>query len=198
VPSAGAGHSVLQVPVPALESFVVARTRHYDTDYVSTDPDFVHAHVTALAPFLGVRDLTDAALEAVAEIAGTTRPFDFTLEAVETFPNGIVHLLPEPSQPFATLTTALWAAFPECPPYAGRFRDVVPHLTLDAVSDDVSEESTRRRVGPHLPARCRAERLDLAWYEPGACRVLRSWRLGGISVAPGSAPEGSARRRAEP
>jgi hypothetical protein len=169
---------VLQVPVPALEPFVLARTRHYDTDYVSTDPAFVHAHVTALAPFLPSHALTEAALATVTRIAASTAPFDVTLEVLDTFPNGIVHLLPEPSAPFAALTATLWAAFPQCPPYAGRFGDVVPHLTLDALSDDVTEESTRRRVAPHLPARCRAERLDLAWYEPGACRVLRSWPLG--------------------
>lgn len=177
--SAATGHSVLQVPVPALEPFVLSRTAHYDTDYVSADPDFVHAHVTALAPFLDLGALTRTALDVVAEIAATTKPFAFTLETVDTFPNGIVHLLPEPSAPFATLTSRLWDAFPQCPPYAGRFGDVVPHLTLDALSDVVTEESTRRLAGPRLPAHCRAERLDLAWYEPGACRLLRSWRLTG-------------------
>ena len=179
VPSNGAGHSVLQVPVPELEPFVLARTRHYDSDYVSADPAFVHAHVTALAPFLGGPQLTTSTLTVIAEIARTTTPFDFSLERVDTFPNGIIHLLPEPPTPFAALTAALWHAFPQCPPYAGRFGDVVPHLTLDAVSGDVTQRSTRDLVAPHLPARCRAERLDLAWYEPGSCRVLQSWRLGG-------------------
>lgn len=174
-----AGHSVLQVPVAELEPFVLARTRHYDTDYVSDDPTFTHAHVTALAPFLHGDELTPSVLSVVAEIASCTAAFDFTLRSVSTFPNGIVHLLPEPSAPFSALTAALWSAFPQCPPYAGRFAEVVPHLTLDALSDDVTEGSTRTLVGPWLPARCRAERLDLAWYEPGCCRVLHSWRLGG-------------------
>ena len=173
-----AGHSVLQVPVPQLEPFVLARTHHYDTDYVSDDPRFVHAHVTALGPFLPGDELTDEALDRVSGIASATSPFEFTLETVETFPNGIVHLLPEPTRPFAALTAALWEAFPGCPPYAGAFAHVVPHLTLDALSDDVSEESTRDLVSSHVPVRCRADRLDLAWYEPGACRVLRSWPLG--------------------
>ncbi|WP_330472813.1 2'-5' RNA ligase family protein [Terrabacter sp. C0L_2] len=178
-PSSGKGHSVLQVPVPELEPFVLDRTRHYDTDYVSADPGFVHAHVTALAPFLDAPLLTSRVLARVAEIACATAPFDFTLDQVDTFPNGIVHLLPEPATPFATLTATLWDAFPQCPPYAGRFGDVVPHLTLDALCDDVTQESTRSLVAPHLPARCRAERVDLAWYEPGACRILHSWPLGG-------------------
>ena len=172
-----AGHSVLQVPVPELEPFVLARTRHYDTDYVSADPRFVHAHVTALGPFLDVDDLTDDALGVVGGIAAATASFEYALERVATFPNGIVHLLPDPSEAFAALTASLWRAFPQCPPYAGAFADVVPHLTLDALSDDVTEASSRALVSAHVPVTCRAEQLDLAWYEPGACRVLHSWRL---------------------
>ncbi len=93
---------MLQVPVPELEPFVRARTGHYDTDYLSTDPGFVHAHVTALAPFLDGADLTAEVLDKVAEIASTTRHFDFTLAELDTFPNGIVHLLPEPTGPSPT------------------------------------------------------------------------------------------------
>lgn len=178
MPPAVAGHSVLQVPVPELEPFVLARTRHYDSDYVSADPRFVHAHVTALGPFLHGHDLNDEAMGQIGEIACATMPFAYALERVGTFPNGIVHLLPEPADPFAMLTATLWRAFPQCPPYAGAFADVVPHLTLDALSDDVTEASTRTLVSPHVPVHCRAERLDLVWYEPGACQVLHSWRLG--------------------
>ena len=173
------GHCVLLVPVPALEPFVRARTEHYDRDYVSADPRFVHAHVTALGPFLPPAGLTPEALGQVAEIACATAPFDFTLEQVGVFPNGIIHLLPEPTTPFEALTERLWRAFPQCPPYAGEFGAVVPHLTLDAVSDEVTAESTLRLAAPHVPARCRADRLDLAWYSRGDCRILHSWRLGG-------------------
>jgi hypothetical protein len=52
------GHTVLLVPVPGLEAFVRARTEHYDRDYVSPDPHFVHAHVTALGPFLPPAETT--------------------------------------------------------------------------------------------------------------------------------------------
>jgi len=172
------GHSVLLVPVPALEPFVLSRTRHYDESYVSADPAFVHAHVTALGPFLPPEQVTDEVVRTVDEIACATEQFDFTLERVATFPNGIVHLLPDPGDAFRALTTALSQAFPQWPPYEGAFPDPVPHLTLDAVSDTVSEASTRRAVAPWVPAACRAARLDLAWYEPHRCRVLRSWRLG--------------------
>jgi 2'-5' RNA ligase len=170
-----AGHSVLQVPVPELEPFVRARTEHYDTAYLADDPAFTHAHVTALGPFLP--EVDDETVAAVAAIIADTSSFEFTLERIATFPNGIIHLVPEPDDAFRTLTARLSAAFPQCPPYAGQFADVRPHLTLDASGPMVTEQSTRALLGDLLPARCRAERLDLAWYQPGACRVLRSWRL---------------------
>ena len=120
----------------------------------------------------------------MAAIVAETPAFDFTLERIATFPNGIIHLVPEPDAGFRELTRRLAAAFPQCPPYAGQFADVRPHLTLDARADTVSEESTRALLGDLVPARCRAERLDLAWYQPGGL--------------PGAAFLGAARRRASP
>lgn len=171
-------HSVLLVPVPELEPFVRSRTEHYDTDWLSADPSFVHAHVTALGPFLPRNELHASTLASVTRIASETGPFEFKLSVIDTFPNGIIHLVPEPEDPFRTLTARLWAAFPDCPPYAGEFGDVRPHLTLDARSEDVSEASTRELLGGLVPVRCVAERLDLAWYEAGDCHLVRSWALG--------------------
>lgn len=168
------GHSVLQVPVPAVEQFVRGRHAHYDPDYVSNDPAFVHAHITVLGPFLEVVD--DASVETIAAIAAEVEPFELRLERIETFPDGIIHLRPEPEEPFRKLTAALWAAFPQCPPYGGEFDDVVPHLTLDHAGH-ATVEATRAAL--ELPAYDRAARIDLAWYEPGNCHLVRSWPLGG-------------------
>jgi hypothetical protein len=170
------GHSVLLVPVPELEEFVRARTVHHDPDFLSRDPAFTHAHVTVLGPF--VPRLDDGVAQRVGRITGSTAPFDFVLERIDTFPTGIIHLVPEPDTGFRSLTARFVAEFPDFPPYAGAFPDVVPHLTLDAVSDTVSEASTRSLLGAAVPAHCRAERLDLAWYDAGNCHVVRSWRLG--------------------
>lgn len=169
-------HTVLQVPVPPLEPFVRGRHRHYDPEWLSADPSLVHAHVTALGPWLA--DPSLEALAVVAEIVAGTAPFAFDLARIATFPNGIVHLVPEPDGPFRALTARLVEAFPECPPYAGQF-GVAPHLTLDARSASVCEDSTRALLGDLLPVRCRADRLDLAWYAAGDCRLLHRWPLGG-------------------
>lgn len=170
------GHSVLQVPVPQLEPFIRARTEHYDPSYLSTDPAFTHAHVTALGPF--VPRLTDDVAGRVAAIAAETEPFDFVLAPhVGRFTDGTLHLLPEPDEGFRKLTARLAAEFPDCPPYAGAF-DPIPHLTVDRLSGEVTVASTLDLLGDLLPASCRAGRLDLAWYEPHASHVVASWPLG--------------------
>lgn len=169
-------HSVLQVPVRQLEPFIRARTEHYDASYLSSDPAFTHAHVTALGPF--VAELTDDVARRVAAIAAGTEPFDFVLAPhLDRFADGTLHLRPDPDEAFRKLTAQLAAEFPDFPPYAGEL-DPLPHLTVDRLSDGVTVASTLALLGDLLPARCRAERLDLAWYEPHASRVVASWPLG--------------------
>ena len=175
VDEAWTGHSVLQIPVLPLESWVKARTQHYDPGFVSADPRFTHAHVTVLAPC--VPRLDAATSRRSAEAAATVEPFDFTLATLATFPNGLVHLTPVPDVHFADLTSLFAATFPAYLPYGGQFSPA-PHLTLDQVHGDVTEESTRALLGDLVPVTCRAEWLDLAWYESGNCHLLSRWPLG--------------------
>jgi 2'-5' RNA ligase len=175
------GHSVLVVPVPQLEDFVRARTEHYDTDFLSGDPQFTHAHITALGPFL--HHVDNLAAQTIAGIMQDIERFAFTLSEIDTFPNGIINLVPDPAEPFAELTKRLSEAFPQCPPYGGQFENVRPHLTLDQRTATITEHSTRELLGDAVPASCRAERVDLAWYEPGACHLIRSWSLATVSAS---------------
>jgi hypothetical protein len=170
--------------VPAVEPFVRGRFEHYDPAYLSPDPGFTHAHLTVLAPFLTAPE--PEALEVAAGIVASTAPIAFTLHRLETFPNGVIYLAPEPDDPFRALTERFVAAFPQCPPYGGAFPEIIPHVTLDQTSAEVSVESTRSRLGDAVPVACVADRVDLAWYEPHRSRVLTSWRLGGPAVRAGS------------
>lgn len=172
------GHTVLLVPVPELEAFVRQRWEHHDPAWVSDDPTFTHAHVTALAPFLPTPSRLD--LRRVGEIAAAMPPTDFRLDVVRMFPDGIIYLRPEPIEPFATLTRRLWEAFPACPPYLGEYDDLTPHLTLDRASGSVTVASTRALLGEALPVQCRAERLELHRYAADGCRVQHTWPLTGV------------------
>jgi 2'-5' RNA ligase len=164
--------------VPPLEEWVAARTRHYDATFVSDDPRFGHAHITVLGPF--DPDPAPETLARIGAIAARTAPVEVRLAELDEFPDGIIHLRPEPDDHLRALTAALVAQFPAFPPYQGRFgEDVVPHLTLDAASTHVSVTSTRSLLGDLLPTTCRLDELQLAWWEAGRCRVLHSWTLTG-------------------
>ena len=169
------GHSVLQLPVPALEEWVRARTAHYDAGFVSTDPRFGHAHITALGPF--DPDPSEEALRTVAEIAASTRRIGTRLADLGQFPNGIIHLVPDPADELRELTQRLMEAFPEHPPYGGEFDDVRPHLTVDAASDAVSLASTAHLLRDVVPVDVVLDRLQLAWWESGRCHVMGEWAL---------------------
>ena len=169
---------MLVVPVPELEAYVLERTHHYDDSFVSADPAFVHAHITLLAPFVPEPSASD--LERVAKIAQAASPWSFELAEVEMSSGGNIHLAPEPAAPFAALTAELAAAFPQCPPYAGRF-EPVPHLTVDHLAGGADLHSTRASLAHLLPARCRAERISLQWYANHDSRVLTEWPIGPCS-----------------
>lgn len=172
------GHSVLQLPVPALEEWARARTAHYDTGFVSSDPRFGHAHVTALGPF--DPDPSAVVLETIAELAGTTARIRVRLESLAQFPNGIIHLVPDPADELRDLTRRLAAAFPCFAPYDGEFgEEVQPHLTLDAASATVSLATTAELLRDVVPVEVVLDRLQLAWWETGNCHVMGEWGLGG-------------------
>ncbi|WP_374455477.1 2'-5' RNA ligase family protein [Nocardioides sp.] len=171
------GHSVLQLPVPALEEWVRARTAHYDGGFVSDDARFGHAHITALGPF--DPDPSPDALTLIGDLAAGTPPVRVRLAELAQFPNGIIHVVPDPDDALRDLTARLVAAFPGWPPYGGEFgADVQPHLTVDAASDDVDLASTAALLRGVLPVDAVLDRLQLAWWETGDCHVKQEWRLG--------------------
>ncbi|TYL45877.1 2'-5' RNA ligase family protein [Nocardioides sp. BGMRC 2183] len=173
------GHSVLVVPVPELEHAVRAHWERHEPTWVSSDPEFTHAHITVLAPWLAAP--TPAELDAVAAIAGAVPPFGYDLADVAEFPDGTLHTPPVPGAPFLALTRAAFTAFPDCAPYDGQFGtvdDLVPHLTLDHRLTGATLASTSTALDAVLPRRCRAERLEWHWYDEGGCALRARWPLG--------------------
>lgn len=167
---------MLAVPVPALEEVVRERTAFYDASFLSADPDFVHAHITLLAPW--AERPTDAELAAVSRIAQAAGPFDVKLAQVGEFPDGVLYLRPEPDLQLRELTSRLVAAFPAFPPYGGRYDDVTPHLTLDRRSAKVTPATVRSSVAHLLPLTVTIDRIDLQWWANHDCRRLGTWPLG--------------------
>jgi hypothetical protein len=110
-------------------------------------------HVTVLYPAPGEP----------LEIARVLEPFDrfdVTFARLDRFP-GTLWLAPEPAEPFAALTEAMVARFPEWQPYGGVFTSVIPHLTVaQAALDDVAVQ-----IEPLLPLSSHVDSVVL--YESG-------------------------------
>jgi len=167
--------SALLVPVPAVDGTVGKMRRRLDPATATGMP----AHITLLYPFSAPASVSDVHMTQLAVLFGACPPFDFVLSDVGWFDKRVVYLAPTPPAPFVDLTSRIAAAFPETPPYAGRFEAITPHLT---VGEDAPLEHLRRaarRLQTKLPIRASATEVWLmAPDTTGHWDVLRKFPLG--------------------
>jgi 2'-5' RNA ligase len=116
--------SALIVRVPEAEPYVSHHRERYDSSAKLGVP----AHITVLYPFMPPELINASILERVKSAISCETAFAFRLEEVGKF-SGVVYLIPEPCDPFVSLTRAIAAAFPDYPPYRGQHAGTVPHLT---------------------------------------------------------------------
>lgn len=121
----------------------------------------VPAHVTMLFPFLPPDRLDDGVLAALSEAVGTVARFEFALARLAWFGDEVLWLAPEPPDAFRALTGAVWARFPDCPPYGGAHDDPVPHLTIGHDQPLDSLQAAAGAIAPVLPIRARVESVRL-------------------------------------
>lgn len=130
------------VLVPAADTLVETWRNPHDPSRALGMP----AHITILFPFLQQDDLSTASLEALRAICRGTRPLQTCFRDIGRFPS-VLYLEPRPAVAFVSLTAAIETEWPDHPPFAGEFDEVIPHLTvtngaseevMDAAADDLS------------------------------------------------------------
>jgi 2'-5' RNA ligase len=124
-------------------------------------------HVTFIFPFADSAEADDL-LEPLGTVFGGFAPFEIALRQTGRFP-GLLYLRPEPAAAFVAITEALVNAFPDFPPYAGEFAQIVPHITV-AQGDDEVLAATERELEAHLPVKSRVERAWLVEDAAGGWR----------------------------
>ena len=146
------------------------------------------AHITLLYPFLRERDLQDTAKEKLDALFRQHAAFSFSLTKMARF-RGVLYLAPEPAAPFITLTQAIWAQFPDHPPYGGRFSRITPHLQLAQDDDEAAldrwEAGFLAQHGPDLPQHCHATAVHLIDERLGRWHIRWAFPLG-ASPNPGA------------
>jgi 2'-5' RNA ligase len=158
--------------LPELAGFT-ARWR--STSYAPNHPDLpierrFPPHVTVLTPWADPDD--DDALDLLRTVARGLDPFELVFAEVGTFDRGsVVWLVPEPVGVLTEVLDAVHGAFPDRPPYGGRFADPVPHLTVSADAGPGVADEVRSALAEQGPLRARATSLDV--YARGADGVWR-------------------------
>jgi 2'-5' RNA ligase len=149
--------TALLVEIPAAGP-VVGRYR------ASLDPSAalgVPAHVTVLFPFVPVSKLGSAELDRLGGMFAAVPAFEVRLDHTQWFGTTVLWVGPEDPGPFRDLTARVISAFPDYPPYGGRFADVVPHMTI---GEDGPLDEMRRveeQIAGRLPVADRVTAVTL-------------------------------------
>jgi 2'-5' RNA ligase len=167
-----AERSGLAVPIAIPTALARLRDRYDRAAAQGAQP-----HVTVLFPFLPCPTLDDTVRERLRAIAAAVGPFEVTFRRVRRFDDGVVWIEPEPAEPFRRLTAAVVEAWPDFPPYEGRFDEVIAHLTVvEADAGDAPLEAIEAEAAAVLPFTSRADHLEL-WCQDPTGRWTPRWRL---------------------
>lgn len=151
--------SAIILPVGEAEPVVSSLRRQYDKSASLGVP----AHITLLYPFRPPH-LAETELENLADFFSAMPAFEFSLSEVRRFPR-TAYLHPDGPERFADIIRKLVEKWPECQPYHGAFRDIIPHLT---VADDVDVEvleAVQKCLLQHLPIACIAKEARLLFSD---------------------------------
>lgn len=172
-----ATESALIAAVPSVESLVGEHRSQLDVAASWGVP----AHVTLLYPFAPPKSLNQNLVDTLANAITAVAAFDCRFATTRWFGTEILWLAPEPDAPFRQLTAAIWAAFPQYPPYGGAYKDVVPHLTVadDHQPDLSAKRAAERAVQQGLPLNTRIDRVLLITgaQAPQSWSVVEDFRL---------------------
>ncbi len=92
--------------------------------------DGVPAHITVIYPFKSLELMTTADQRCLDEVAAMFNTISMRASRTGWFGDSVLYLAPDDPTPIALLTRHVWTAFPDFPPYGGKFAEAVPHLTI--------------------------------------------------------------------
>ncbi len=168
-----AGESAVVVVMDAVDAVVAPWRSRYDWSAAVGVP----AHVTVLFPFLPTAQITDEVVARLAAIVAAEPAFDVTFSGFGRFAGTVLWLDPEPTEPFRRLTHALWAAWPQAPPYGGAHDVVVPHLTVAEHEDAGVLDTVVANVAPRLPVTARVTHAQLLDVRDGTWTTRATFPL---------------------
>jgi 2'-5' RNA ligase len=161
--------------VPEAERYISQYRQRFDPSARRNVP----AHVTILYPFMAP-DLVDASVLATLQgIADSVPCFTYRMAETRRFPVAL-YLAPDPEEYFAALTDGVFRAFPDFPPFEGKFETVVPHITVahgdEPLLCEIEVELRIALSGAGVQAQC--SELVLIENASGRWEQMHVFRLG--------------------
>ena len=161
--------------VPEAERYIARYRDRYDPSARRNVP----AHVTVLYPFVPADAIDADVLARLRDIARSVPCFDYRLARTKRFPVAL-YLDPEPGDSYAALMDAVCRAFPDYPPFEGKFETVVPHVTVahgdEPLLCEIEIELRIALPGAGIPARC--HELVLIENSSGRWEQMHAFPLG--------------------
>jgi hypothetical protein len=165
-----------------LETFITLVLEHVDPElaeahrelYPERIPEQIPLSLTLLYPWIPAGFVTEADTAVLRSFFASRGPLEFDLARLAAFAGVVVYAVPEPDDELRATLRALWARYPEYPPYGEAGSDPPPHVTLGRLTGEhaITLEAAKTRVGPLLPVRCNVREATLMEeYEPDRYRV---------------------------
>lgn len=111
--------------------------------------------LTLLYPF-APPDEVEQHLDALRSFFATLPPLEFSLVRLAEFAGAGLYLVPEPDGELRATMRALWARFPQYPPYGQPGSDPPPHASIGRFAADPDPDTLvargEKRLAPLLPA----------------------------------------------
>jgi hypothetical protein len=112
-------------------------------------------------------------------LLSTIDRFDVTFFSTAWFDDRVLYLAPSPDDGFRNVTRLLESAFPQYPPYEGKYDELTPHLTI---GDGAPPDQLRRAdeaLRPSFPMVATAKELWLmaGGVEPNSWTVLERFEF---------------------
>ena len=117
------------------------------------------AHITLLYPFLPEQSLSQETLDELSKLCTSFKPVEVTFTKTGRFPE-VLYLVPEPAHPLKHMTLAIAERWPDFPPYAGQFAEIVPHLTV-AIGGAEILAAADAELRMHLPVSATLDHAQL-------------------------------------
>ena len=161
--------------VPEAERYI----SHYRQRFDPSARRNVPAHVTILYPFMAPTLVDAGVIAALQRVVESVPCFDYRMAKTQRFPVAL-YLEPEPDEPFSALIDGIFRAFPDYPPFEGKFDTIVPHITV-AHGDEplLCEIEVELRIAlPAAGVRARCSEVVLIENSSGRWEPMHTFALG--------------------